>query len=101
MGIARPYINLRGISRYRYQGDYVLTAQTQLMWQVTPRWSLQSFVGAGSAAEEAHDLYDDTEVAYGAGFRYLIARRFGLNIGMDFAFSDDDNAFYFNVGSGF
>lgn len=99
--LARPYINLRGISRYRYQGDYVFTAQTQLMWQVTPRWSLQGFVGAGSVAEEAHDLYDDTEIAYGAGFRYLIARRFGLNIGMDFAFSDEDSAFYFNVGSGF
>lgn len=99
--LARPYINMRGISRYRYQGDYVLTAQMQLMWQVSPRWSLQTFVGAGSVAEEAHDLYDETEVAYGAGFRYLIARRFGLNIGMDFAFSDEDNAFYFNVGSGF
>ncbi|WP_407246136.1 hypothetical protein [Klebsiella pneumoniae] len=28
--MARPYIALRGISRYRYQGDYVATAQTQL-----------------------------------------------------------------------
>ncbi|WP_232012676.1 BamA/TamA family outer membrane protein [Vibrio aphrogenes] len=99
--LARPYINMRGISRYRYQGDYVLTTQTQLMWQVTPRWSLHGFVGAGSVAEEAHDLYKETEFAYGTGFRYLIARRFGLHTGIDLAFSDEDTAFYFNVGSGF
>lgn len=99
--LARPYISMRGISRYRYQGDYVLTAQTQLMWQVNPRWSLQGFAGAGSASEKASELYDDTEVAYGVGFRYLIARHFGLNMGIDLAFSEEDTAFYFNVGSGF
>ncbi len=30
MPMARPYIALRGISRYRYQGDDVVTAQTSL-----------------------------------------------------------------------
>jgi hypothetical protein len=34
MPMARPYIALRGISRYRYQGDYVATAQTQLAWRL-------------------------------------------------------------------
>ena len=50
--MARPYIELRGISRYRYQGDYVSTAQTQLAWEFQPRWILQGFVGIGSAADE-------------------------------------------------
>lgn len=98
--MARPYIELRGISRYRYQGDYVTTAQTQLAWEFTPRWILQGFVGVGSAADEAHALWDQTEVAWGTGFRYLIARQYGLHTGIDIAFSEHEQAVYFNVGSG-
>lgn len=98
--MARPYIALRGISRYRYQGDDVSTVQTQLAWQATPRWVVQGFVGAGSAADSAGDLYDTTEIAWGTGFRYLIAREYGLHTGVDVAFSDHEQAVYFNVGSG-
>jgi len=98
--MSRPDINLRGISRYRYQGDYVATAQTQLAWQVTPRWILQGFVGAGSAANDNNDLFSTSEVGWGTGFRYLIARKYGLYTGVDVAFSDGEQAVYFNVGSG-
>lgn len=98
--MARPFINLRGISRYRYQGDYVGTVQTQLAWSVTPRWIVQGFVGAGSASDKAGQLFDQTEVAWGTGFRYLIARQYGLHTGVDIAFSDHEQAVYFNVGSG-
>lgn len=98
--MARPYIDLRGISRYRYQGTDVSTVQTQLAWQVTPRWILQGFIGAGSAANSSDELYHSTEVAWGTGFRYLIARDYGLRTGIDIAFSEHEQALYFNVGSG-
>ncbi|ENT5738095.1 BamA/TamA family outer membrane protein [Salmonella enterica subsp. enterica serovar Newport str. CDC 2009K-1331] len=98
--MARPYIKLRGISSYRYQADDVSTLQAQLGWQMTPRWILQGFVGAGSAADSASDLYNTTEIAWGTGFRYLIAREYGLHTGIDVAFSDNEQAVYFNVGSG-
>jgi len=98
--MARPYIALRGISRYRYQGDDVSTVQTQLAWQITPRWIVQAFIGAGSAADSANDLYKSAEVAWGTGFRYVIAREYGLHTGVDIAFSDHEQAVYFNVGSG-
>ncbi|HAS1182150.1 TPA: hypothetical protein OT849_000298 [Enterobacter cloacae] len=32
--------------------------------------------------------------------RYLIAREYGLHTGIDVAFSDHEQAVYFNVGSG-
>ncbi|WP_231625926.1 BamA/TamA family outer membrane protein [Kluyvera genomosp. 1] len=98
--MARPYIDLRGISRYRYQGNDVSTVQTQLAWKVTPRWIVQGFVGAGSAANSTDDLYHSAEVAWGTGFRYLIAREYGLRTGIDVAFSEHEQALYFNVGSG-
>lgn len=98
--MARPDIKLRGISRYRYQGDNVATLQAQLEWQVTPRWIVQGFVGAGSAEDSFDALYDSAEVAWGSGFRYLIARQYGLYSGIDVAFSDSEQALYFNVGAG-
>ncbi|USD40125.1 BamA/TamA family outer membrane protein [Vibrio sp. SCSIO 43135] len=99
--LARPYVKLRGIAAYRYQDNYVASVQSQLMWHLTPRWTLSGFAGSGSASKDFDGLYEDSEFAYGAGFRYLIARRYGIHMGMDFAFSEDENAFYFNVGSGF
>ncbi|HHW4412286.1 BamA/TamA family outer membrane protein [Citrobacter freundii] len=98
--MTRPYIALRGISRYRYQGNDVSTVQTQLAWQMTSRWIVQGFVGAGSATDSAGDLYSSTEVGWGAGFRYLIAREYGLHTGIDVALSDNEEAVYFNVGAG-
>lgn len=40
-----------------------------------------------------------TEPAIGGGFRYLIARKLGVSIGIDVAHSRDQNAFYVQVGS--
>lgn len=99
--LVRPFIRLRGIAAYRYQDDNVSAIQTQLMWHINYRWTLSAFVGTGSAASKASDLYEHSEAAYGVGWRYQIARRYGLHMGMDFAFSDEDSAFYINMGSGF
>ncbi len=43
---------------------------------------------------------EQSEVAWGAGFRYLIARQYGLRTGIDVAFSEHEQAVYCNVGSG-
>lgn len=69
-------------------------------WAFTPRWILQGFVGAGSAADTARTPAEQSEVAWGAGFRYLIARQYGLRTGIDVAFSEHEQAVYCNVGSG-
>ena len=41
-----------------------------------------------------------SEVAKGAGVRYLIARRLGLYVGIDVARGPEDTAFYLQVGNG-
>ncbi|GAM56717.1 outer membrane protein [Vibrio ishigakensis] len=102
--LAYPDINLRGIPTNRYQGNYTSSYQSQIMYQINPRWHVSVFAGIGGASgvnnDSASDMFEDMEYAYGAGFRYMIARRYGLHFGMDFGFSEDDSAFYFNVGSG-
>jgi hypothetical protein len=99
---AYPYINLRGIASNRYQGEVVGSLEAQVTWEIDNRWSTLAFVGAGSATDEFSDLFNsNTEYAYGLGFRYLIARRYGLRSGIDVAFSEEDSAVYFKVGTGF
>ncbi|WP_061038330.1 BamA/TamA family outer membrane protein [Vibrio coralliirubri] len=97
----QPYIQLRGVSSYRYQGDEITTLQSQVVFDIDDRWNVSGFYGYGQAKEEAELSQNQTVGAYGVGFRYQIARRYGLRIGMDLARSDDENAFYISLGSGF
>jgi len=95
-----PYVQMRGVPALRYLGRDVLSVETELEYLLTSRWSLTGFVGAGKAQMEAAQLDSgDTVYAGGFGFRYLIARRFGLKAGMDFAWSSQDRAFYIQVGT--
>ena len=58
------------------------------------------FVGGGRAADSISDLSSaDTHSAYGAGFRYLMARRLGMRIGLDVAKGPDDTYLYLVMGS--
>lgn len=97
---AQPYIDLRGVSRGRYQDKTALATELELRWNVTPRWSLLGFTGVGKAYGRWKSFDEASNVAsVGAGFRYLIARKMGLSVGIDVAHSKDQNAFYIQVGS--
>ena len=83
---ALPFVQLRGIPAMRYQGTDVLTLETEERWMVTPRWGLVGFAGIGKAAD-GFDALQDAETVWnaGGGFRYLTAREFGLQMGVDVA----------------
>lgn len=95
-----PFVSMRGVPLLRYMGRKVLSLETELEYGITSRWSVLAFGGAGKA-EMGADQLDSNETVYagGFGFRYLIARRFGLKAGMDFAWSNRDHAFYIQVGT--
>lgn len=96
----RPYISLRGAPTLRYQGEEVSQIETELRWQFWKRFSLVGFVGGG-AAWNHFERFDATKaiVTGGAGFRYELARAYGLHIGLDVARGPDDTAFYIQIGS--
>jgi len=97
---AQPYVDLRGVQKGRYQDRNAVVAEAELRWDVTPRWSLLAFSGVGKAYGRWHDFSDaSTVVSVGTGFRYMIARKLGLAMGIDVAHSRDQNAFYIQVGS--
>lgn len=95
-----PYINMRGIPAMRYQGEDVFVTEVEARWDVTPRWSLVGFVGSGWTADSISELNDESgKVAGGGGFRYLMARRLGLRVGLDVARGPEDTVVYMAVGS--
>ena len=100
-----PSIEMRGIANKRYQGQHVFVAETELNWDVYERWHLIGFVGSGKAYGESKLKetvnFDDASwrSSKGLGFRYEIARKFGLQVGIDVAWGPEETAYYITVGS--
>jgi hypothetical protein len=97
----KPYVSLRGISAYRFQGDEVQVVQSQLTYDIDTRWKVSGFYGIGRAMDDGEQNHEELANGYGVGFRYQIARRYGLHIGADVAKSKEESAFYISIGSGF
>ncbi|HKO53090.1 MAG TPA: hypothetical protein VJV79_35515 [Polyangiaceae bacterium] len=96
----RPSISMRGVAAMRYQGQHVAQLEGELRWQFYGRWSILGFMGVGDAWNHLQEAKDVQAVlAGGGGFRYEIARSYGLHMGVDAAFSRDTGAFYIQVGS--
>lgn len=96
----QPAVDMRGVSMVRYQDRAVLVGEAEVRLNVYERFWLVGFGGAGAAEAEIDDLADgEWHPAGGAGFRYLIARGFGLLVGVDVATSEDDSAVYLTVGN--
>jgi len=95
-----PFIDLRGVPAFRLQDRRTAVIETEARWNVTARWALVGFVGAGRAWGSSTGWSDGTHtVSKGVGFRYLVARRLGMYMGIDWAWSSQDQAFYIQVGS--
>jgi len=100
-----PFISMRGLPLLKYQGDSVVTVQTEFSYNFTPRWEGTLFGGIGKAFSQqvvGSDVsFSDAEniVAGGVGFRYLIAEKFGLKAGIDIATSKDGTSFYIQMGT--
>jgi hypothetical protein len=96
----RPYIGLRGVPDVRYQGDEVVSLEVEGRWQFHGRWSAVAFGGAGRAWSRGQRFSSTQDIgAGGAGFRYELARKFGMHVGLDVAHSRGTTAVYFIVGN--
>ena len=95
-----PFVSLRGIPAMRYQGQEVVTTEVEYLWGLTPRWTVNFFAGAGrTTAVDTFATTDDTVAAGGVGFRYRIARKLRMQVGIDVARGPEETAFYLTVGS--
>lgn len=95
-----PFVNLRGIPAMRYQGETVVTAEAEFLWGFTPRWTIAFF--AGVATTSSIDIFGSSRedvAAGGVGFRYRIARKLGMQVGLNVARGPEDTSIYLTVGS--
>jgi len=95
-----PFVYLRGVPAMRYQGELTSLVETEQEIIFTKRWSVVGFGGYGVAFKSLDNL-DNSTPAWnaGAGFRYLIARLFGLKMGLDIARGPEQWAVYVVVGT--
>ena len=96
----RPYIQLRGVPAVRFQGDQAASLEVEARWRFYGRWSVVAFGGGGTARSD-RDIFAATQNvgSGGMGFRYELARKFGLDAGIDVAHSPGTTAVYFVVGN--
>ena len=74
--------------------------EAELRWQFWERYSLVGFIGTGAAWNEWMKFERrQSVVAGGVGFRYEIAREYGIHAGLDVAFGPENTAIYIQVGS--
>ena len=97
---ATPGIELRGLPALRYQGNYVAVAEAEITWQIDSRWAVLGFAGSGRVANSIGDLKDGpSRVTQGGGFRYLVAKRYGFEMGLDIARGPEETVFYIQGGT--
>jgi outer membrane protein assembly factor BamA len=97
---ATPGISMRGIPSARYQGQLVAMSELELVYKINFRWEVNAFAGIGKATNDFSEFSDSpSRLSKGVGFRYLIARRYGFNMGVDIAQGPEDTVFYIQAGS--
>ncbi len=101
-----PFVMLRGMPIMAVQGEHIASSELELVYGATPRWDILAFGGVGKAFGTNQlninsTNFSDAKEEYtgGVGFRYLVANKFGLKVGVDLATSEYDDAFYIQVGS--
>lgn len=97
---ATPSISLRGIPSARYQGQSVAMTEVELAYKINFRWEVSAFAGIGKTSDSFSELSSaSSRTTRGLGIRYLIARRYDFNMGIDIAKGPEDSVFYIQAGS--
>lgn len=95
-----PYLAMRGLPVMKYQDKNTMLLEFEQRIKVYNRWSLVAFGGLGKDFPEYSKFTEEDLVyTYGSGFRYYLAKKFGMHMGMDFAWGPEDFAFYITFGS--
>lgn len=98
----KPYVELRGAPALRYQGDNSILGEMQLRAKIYKPINIVGFVGAGKAFDEFKNFSKpEWIVNYGTGFRWELKKTYDLRLGVDFAWTNNnDFGWYIVIGTG-
>lgn len=95
-------IPLRGFSMFDYLGTASAAGQVETRWRFLDRWGLVTFAGTGSVSSSFGTIdTEQTVTSYGAGLRFDVLPAKRVNLRLDFARSEGNEAVYFSVGEAF
>ncbi len=96
-----PGVIVRGLARGRYVDNTAIYGEAELRYDFAKRWTAVGFGGFGMVGSTIDNFGDDgAHFAGGAGFRYLIAEKYGIRMGIDLAYGDGVGTIYVGVGTG-
>jgi outer membrane protein assembly factor BamA len=97
-----PTFDMRGFPKGRYRDNNTLSLSSEVRYKFHPRWGVVGFVETGwHAGEFDRLLSEENIVSYGTGLRWQMSAQHKIHLGIDLAFSEDDNAVYVRVGEQF
>jgi outer membrane protein assembly factor BamA len=97
-----PTLNMRGFATGRYQDKAAVSGHLEWRHKFRPRWGYVVFTEFGSTGSSVGNAFNKKPVkTIGAGIRWQAVASKSLNLGIDFAFSDDDQALHIQVGERF
>ena len=95
-------LSLRGFPFTDYLGDKSLSGQVEARWRAWKKLGFVAFARAGYVGRSvSDDLTSERIPSYGAGLRYMVLESKRVNLRVDYARSDDDDAWYLSVGEAF
>jgi hypothetical protein len=97
-----PYLDMRGFALDRYRDQHTLSLHAEGRHKFKPRWGAVAFVEVGWFGSSLENMSSNpTITSLGGGIRWQVTKDKKLNLGMDFAFSTDDNSVHIRVGESF
>ena len=95
-------VKLRGFSATDYLGRVSSSGQIEARWQLSERWGIVGFAGAGNVGSSFNGIREHEAIpSYGAGLRFTVLKAKRINLRLDFARSTDSDAIHISVGEAF
>jgi hemolysin activation/secretion protein len=95
-------VKLRGFSATDYLGKVSASGQAEARWQLSKRWGIAGFAGAGYVDRSFNGIREGEPIpSYGVGLRFSVLPAKGINLRLDYARSTDSEAIHFLVGEAF
>jgi hypothetical protein len=92
----------RGINNRRFQDNAELSLALEYRFPIAGRFGGAVFGSTGTVAPDLGEIFSSAyKNAAGAGLRYIINKRDGVRIRMDYGISSEGGNFYFTIKEAF
>jgi outer membrane protein assembly factor BamA len=93
--------DLRGYASGQYRDRAMVAIQTEYRRHLFGRFGGVVFAGVGGIGPDLGSVTDAFLPAGGVGLRFEASKKYGVNVGVDYAVGKDSSAFYFRIGEAF